>query len=312
MLCERRGTRRALPRHGIIMWTDRCGHCKNLKPVYIESAAKLKSKGFKLAAIDCDVNKGICGQYQVRGFPTIKFFGQNKNRCVCQQKVCQSVSPSSQPPVPCAFHRSPEDYQGGRDTNSIVEFATSNGAKATPPPEVKELIDDHVFEQHCLGSEDEVAAKQLCFIAFLPDILDSKVLLGVMNAVNVKEGQIVCSKTVVFEVAFFSVPQLTAGLWTQRLHQDHEKAGRQVQREALQLAVGERGSAGSTRGARRIQSLTGRCSALVDTHSYHTLTITPRQRPTLASAGLAILPSWHSNPRTASSRCPRAPSSSTT
>jgi protein disulfide-isomerase A6 len=124
-----------------------CGHCKNLKPVWIESATQLKGK-FKIAAIDCTANEGICGQFGVRGYPTIKFFGKNKH--------------------------SPEDYNGGRDTGSIVQFATEHWAKSAPPPEVKELVDDHVFEQQCTGYGDEVAAKQLCFIAFLPDILDSK------------------------------------------------------------------------------------------------------------------------------------------
>ena len=38
--------------------------------------------------------------------------------------------------------------------------------------QVKELTSEDVFEQQCKGS-GSAAAKQLCFVAFLPDILDS-------------------------------------------------------------------------------------------------------------------------------------------
>lgn len=40
----------------------RCGHCKALKPDWIEAAGQLKDK-VKLGAVDCDAeeNKGVCG-----------------------------------------------------------------------------------------------------------------------------------------------------------------------------------------------------------------------------------------------------------
>ncbi|KAG1665201.1 hypothetical protein FOA52_002602 [Chlamydomonas sp. UWO 241] len=123
-----------------------CGHCKNLKQPWIESAGSLKGK-VKMAAIDCTASQAACGKFGVQGYPTIKFFGKNK--------------------------ASPTDYQGGRDTASIVAFGTELWSKMAPPPEVKEIVDDHVFETMCTGDGDEVAAKQLCFIVFLPDLLDS-------------------------------------------------------------------------------------------------------------------------------------------
>lgn len=39
--------------------------------------------------------------------------------------------------------------------------------------QIYELVSPDVFRAHCTG-ESEEAAKQLCFIAFLPDILDTK------------------------------------------------------------------------------------------------------------------------------------------
>ena len=39
--------------------------------------------------------------------------------------------------------------------------------------QAKQLVDQHIFEKECIG-DGEARAKKLCFLAFLPDILDSK------------------------------------------------------------------------------------------------------------------------------------------
>ena len=56
-----------------------------------------------VGAIDCDQHKSLCGQYEVKGFPTIKIFGGNKNK--------------------------PEDYQGQRDANGIIQAAQTAAKK---------------------------------------------------------------------------------------------------------------------------------------------------------------------------------------
>lgn len=52
-----------------------CGHCKNLKPAYEKVGNSMKGLA-KVAGIDCDddKNKRICGDYDVKGFPTLKLF----------------------------------------------------------------------------------------------------------------------------------------------------------------------------------------------------------------------------------------------
>eukprot|EP00878_Enallax_costatus_P001518 GHUV01001669.1.p1 GENE.GHUV01001669.1~~GHUV01001669.1.p1 ORF type:complete len:459 (+),score=78.64 GHUV01001669.1:164-1540(+) len=128
-----------------------CGHCKALKPAWTDAATQLKGK-VKLGAVDCTVHQSTCGQYGVQGYPTIKVFGINKD--------------------------SPEDYQGGRDSGSIAAFATKAWSANAKPREVRELIDQAVFETECLGMNEpgleKASPSQLCFIAFLPNILDSK------------------------------------------------------------------------------------------------------------------------------------------
>ena len=52
----------------------------------------------------------------------------------------------------CVVSPRPEDYQGGRDSGSIVQFATEWWSKSAPAPEVKELVDDHVLAQVSNGN----------------------------------------------------------------------------------------------------------------------------------------------------------------
>ncbi|KAM4041854.1 protein disulfide-isomerase A6 [Anomaloglossus baeobatrachus] len=73
-----------------------CGHCQRLTPDWKKAATALKGI-VKVGAVDCDQHKAIAGQYEIRGFPTIKIFGANKNK--------------------------PDDYQGGRTSEAIVDGA---------------------------------------------------------------------------------------------------------------------------------------------------------------------------------------------
>ena len=82
--------------HWFWRWCCRCGHCKNLKPAWEEAAKDLAGTA-KVGAVDCTAHQSVCSQYGVQGYPTIKVFGQNKHQ--------------------------PQDYQGGRDSGSIVAFA---------------------------------------------------------------------------------------------------------------------------------------------------------------------------------------------
>ncbi|XP_014847296.1 PREDICTED: protein disulfide-isomerase A6 isoform X1 [Poecilia mexicana] len=124
-----------------------CGHCQNLAPEWKKAATALKGI-VKVGAVDADQHKSLGGQYGVRGFPTIKVFGANKNK--------------------------PEEYQGGRSSQAIVDGAmnalrtlvkerlsgksggssyskqqSSGGSKK----DVVELTDDN-FDETVLNSDD--------------------------------------------------------------------------------------------------------------------------------------------------------------
>lgn len=73
-----------------------CGHCQSLAPEWKKAATALKGI-VKVGAVNADSHQSLGGQYGVRGFPTIKIFGANKN--------------------------SPTDYQGARSASAIVQGA---------------------------------------------------------------------------------------------------------------------------------------------------------------------------------------------
>ncbi len=74
-----------------------CGHCKSLAPEWSKAATQLKGS-VRVGAIDCDVAKELAQKYGVKGFPTIKLFGEDK------------TAP-------------PQDYSGAREAGPIVAYA---------------------------------------------------------------------------------------------------------------------------------------------------------------------------------------------
>ncbi|ESO13028.1 hypothetical protein HELRODRAFT_63467, partial [Helobdella robusta] len=76
-----------------------CGHCKNLVPEWKKAATALKGI-VKVGAVDATEHQSLGSSYNVRGFPTIKIFGSNKNN--------------------------PSDYNGARTAQSIVDTAINH------------------------------------------------------------------------------------------------------------------------------------------------------------------------------------------
>jgi len=87
-----------------------CGHCKALAPEYAKAAKTLADEGKPgmLAKVDCDAeaNRDLCAQWQVRGFPTIKFFDKE------------------------ASDR-PEDYKEQRSAKALVEYVKRRSGPPT-------------------------------------------------------------------------------------------------------------------------------------------------------------------------------------
>ncbi|XP_075717221.1 protein disulfide-isomerase A6 isoform X2 [Rhinoderma darwinii] len=121
-----------------------CGHCQRLTPDWKKAATALKGI-VKIGAIDCDQHKTLAGQYEIRGFPTIKVFGANKNK--------------------------PEDYQGGRTSEAIVDGALNA---------LKSLVKDRLSGRgggHDSGKQKTYGGKKEV-IELTDDNFDKQVLNG--------------------------------------------------------------------------------------------------------------------------------------
>jgi protein disulfide-isomerase A6 len=75
-----------------------CGHCKSLAPEWKKAATALKGI-VNVGAVDMTAHQSVGAPYNVQGFPTIKIFGANKQK--------------------------PQDYQGARSAQAIVDSAMS-------------------------------------------------------------------------------------------------------------------------------------------------------------------------------------------
>jgi len=82
-----------------------CGHCKSLAPAYeVVGDSFGRESSVVIAKIDCDTHKTACSRFDVKGYPTLKYFPKGETK-------------------------DPEVYNGGRTAEDIVSFV--NGKAGT-------------------------------------------------------------------------------------------------------------------------------------------------------------------------------------
>ncbi|KAK6181655.1 hypothetical protein SNE40_009469 [Patella caerulea] len=119
----------------IMFYAPWCGHCKKMKPAYVEAATLLKEQNEDgvLAAVDATIDRQLAQRFEVTGFPTLKYFKNGEY----------------------AFEGS------SRSKDGLVQFM-KNPKAPTPPPVEKEWSDekseiahltDTTFSQFLLENE---------------------------------------------------------------------------------------------------------------------------------------------------------------
>uniref|UniRef100_A0A2L2Y0U2 protein disulfide-isomerase n=2 Tax=Parasteatoda tepidariorum TaxID=114398 RepID=A0A2L2Y0U2_PARTP len=124
-----------------------CGHCQALVSEYSKMAAAVKGI-VKVGAVNADQHQTLGQKYEIRGFPTIKIFGSNKNK--------------------------PKEYSGPRTAQGMVDELfkelkiqvqaklsgkksdSSGGGKSRKEGDKKDVIEltDSNFEETLLQSKD--------------------------------------------------------------------------------------------------------------------------------------------------------------
>jgi len=113
-----------------------CGHCKKLAPEYAKAAKKLKEQnGAPLGKVDATVEKKVAERFQIKGYPTLKFF----------------------------INGNPVDYNGGRTEAEIVNWINKKTGSAfkelTEAESLEKFINDNEVVVVFFGNKDSDAYK---------------------------------------------------------------------------------------------------------------------------------------------------------
>jgi protein disulfide-isomerase A6 len=135
-----------------------CGHCKSLAPVYEELASLFESASSKIsiAKVDADAEKSLGKRFGIQGFPTLKWFDGKSDK--------------------------PEDYNGGRDLESLINFITEKTGikpkKKGVMPSAVEMLTDELFKEKVGGDQDVLVAFTAPWCGRKALLLQLKKLLG--------------------------------------------------------------------------------------------------------------------------------------
>ncbi|XP_013189435.2 protein disulfide-isomerase A5 [Amyelois transitella] len=90
-------------KHALVMfYAPWCGHCKSTKPEFVKAAEQFADELMvAFGAVDCTAHQDLCANYDVKGYPTIKYFSY--------------------------FDKAVKDYSGGRKESDFVSFIHSQG-----------------------------------------------------------------------------------------------------------------------------------------------------------------------------------------
>jgi protein disulfide-isomerase A6 len=113
-----------------------CGHCKSLAPVYevfADAFAHAKDK-VVIAKVDADAHRELGSRFDVKGFPTLKFF-------------------------PNGNAEESEKYEGGRSEDDLISFIEKKtgvkAKRAAAPPSSVTVLTDSNFQREIVDHDSD-------------------------------------------------------------------------------------------------------------------------------------------------------------
>jgi len=149
-----------------------CGHCKSLAPEYAKAATRLKDEGsaVKLAKVDATVESQVAEKFEVRGYPTLKFF---KNGAA-------------------------SEYGGGRTADDIVSWLNKKTGPPAKPLNTAEELQAFVdsAEVVVVGFFSDPTAEAFASYIEAASGIDG-VAFGIVNSADIAASQSVVGDAVV-------------------------------------------------------------------------------------------------------------------
>ncbi|KAJ1964571.1 hypothetical protein IWQ62_002898 [Dispira parvispora] len=112
-----------------------CGHCKSLAPTYDDLAKAFShaKDSVVIAKLDADAHRELGSRFEIKGFPTLKLFKDDKSQ--------------------------PLDYKQGRDLDSLANFITSEVGvhpRISKPKTFVQALTDDTFDKVALDPKKNV------------------------------------------------------------------------------------------------------------------------------------------------------------
>nr|UMA82692.1 venom-related protein disulfide isomerase [Conus ebraeus] len=126
----------------VMFYAPWCGHCKRMKPAFGQAASVIvEEKLGALAAVDATIEQQLADRFEIRGYPTLKYFRDGKY----------------------AF-----EYSGGRTADDFIAFLRNPDAPPTipsPEPQWSDIVSD-VHHLTDTSFDEFIAANKKTLVMF--------------------------------------------------------------------------------------------------------------------------------------------------